>query len=263
MAGQCRSVEQLNSSVLDFGDVSANATQLAPGAWLLRGFALGKAGEVLGATAEIEAAAPFRHWVTPGGFRMSVAMTNCGSLGWVSDRRGYRYDARDPASGRPWPAMPPVFLELARTAALADGFDFEPDACLLNRYEPGARMSLHRDKDERDLSAPIVSVSLGLPATFLLGGAARGDPEIRVPLQHGDVVVWGGPARLRYHGIRRLNDGLHEALGRQRLNLTLRRAGASQCIAPLNPKFLSQVSFAPLSTASIAGVRQPLRRPQK
>jgi alkylated DNA repair protein (DNA oxidative demethylase) len=225
MAGKRRSVELLSSSALDFGDVSANATQLAPGAWLLRRFALGKAGEVLGAIEEIEAAAPFRHWVTPGGFRMSVAMTNCGSLGWVSDRRGYRYDARDPASGRPWPAMPPIFLELARTAALAGGFVFEPDACLLNRYGPGARMSLHQDKDERDLSAPIVSVSLGLPATFLLGGAARGDPQIRVPLQHGDVVVWGGPARLRYHGIRALNDGLHEALGRQRLNLTFRRAG--------------------------------------
>lgn len=225
MAGQRRSVEQLNSSARDFRDASADATQLAPGAWLLRGFALGKAGEVSGAVEDIEAAAPFRHWVTPGGFRMSVAMTNCGSLGWVSDRRGYRYDACDPASGRPWPAMPPVFLELARTAALAGGFDFEPDACLLNRYKPGARMSLHQDKDERDLSAPIVSVSLGLPATFLFGGAARGDPQIRVPLQHCDVVVWGGPARLRYHGILALKKGLHEALGRQRLNLTFRRAG--------------------------------------
>jgi alkylated DNA repair protein (DNA oxidative demethylase) len=225
MAGQRGSVEQLNSSPLDLGNARAGAEQLAPGAWLLRGFALGRAVGVLRAVADLEAAAPFRHWVTRGGFRMSVAMTNCGSLGWVSDRRGYRYDACDPASGRPWPAMPPVFRELARTAALAGGFDIEPDACLLNRYEPGARMSLHQDRDERDLSAPIVSVSLGLPAIFLFGGASRGDRQIRVPLHHGDTLVWGGPARLRYHGIQALKDGLHEALGRQRLNLTFRRAG--------------------------------------
>jgi len=180
----------------------------------------------LAAVEAVAAAAPFRHLVTPGGFRMSVAMTNCGSLGWVSDRRGYRYDCCDPATGRPWPAMPPVLLELARTAALAGGFgDFEPDACLLNRYEPGARLTLHQDRDERDFSAPIVSVSLGLPAIFLFGGAARTDRQSRVPLQHGDVVVWGGPARLHHHGVRALKEGFHEALGRRRINLTFRRAG--------------------------------------
>jgi alkylated DNA repair protein (DNA oxidative demethylase) len=198
---------------------------LAPGAWLLHGFTLGHAAALAAAVEHITAAAPFRHLVTPGGFRMSVAMTNCGSLGWVSDRHGYRYDARDPLSGRPWPPMPPVFLEVARTAAQAGGFPgFSPDACLLNRYEPGARLTLHQDKDERDFSAPIVSVSLGLPAVFLFGGDSRKDRPRRVPLQHGDVVVWGGAARLRHHGVLALKDGHHELLGAQRLNLTFRRA---------------------------------------
>jgi alkylated DNA repair protein (DNA oxidative demethylase) len=198
---------------------------LAPGAWVLRGFALGHAAELVSAAGHISAAAPFRHLVTPGGFRMSVAMTNCGSLGWVSDRHGYRYDARDPLSGRPWPPMPPVFLELAATAAQAGGFPgFLPDACLLNRYEPGARLTLHQDKNERDFSAPIVSVSLGLPAVFLFGGDSRKDRQRRVPLQHGDVVVWGGAARLRHHGVLALKEGHHELLGAQRLNLTFRRA---------------------------------------
>jgi len=199
--------------------------RLAPGAWLLRGFALGKVTAVLAAIESITAAAPFRHLMTPGGFRMSVAMTNCGSVGWVSDRRGYRYDAHDPLSGRPWPPMPPVFLELARDAAQAAGFaGFEPDACLVNHYNPGARLTLHQDKDEGDFSAPIVSVSLGLPATFLFGGNARTDKHRRVPLQHGDVVVWGGPARLHHHGVLAVKDGYHEILGSQRLNLTFRRA---------------------------------------
>jgi alkylated DNA repair protein (DNA oxidative demethylase) len=192
---------------------------------LLHGFALGHAAALAAAVEHITAAAPFRHLVTPGGFRMSVAMTNCGSLGWVSDRHGYRYDARDPLSGRPWPTMPPVFLEVARTAAQAGGFPgFSPDACLINRYEPGARLTLHQDKDERDFSAPIVSVSLGLPAVFLFGGDSRKERPRRVPLQHGDVVVWGGAARLRHHGVLALKDGHHELLGAQRLNLTFRRA---------------------------------------
>ena len=210
-----------------FGGASLDSgiERLAPGACLLRGFALGKVPELLPAIATIEAAAPFRHLVTPGGFRMSVAMTNCGRLGWVSDRGGYRYDACDPQSGRLWPPMPPAFLELAQSAAKAGGFlGFAPDACLLNRYEPGARLTLHQDKDELDFSAPIVSVSLGLPAVFLFGGDARRDKHRRVPLQHGDVVVWGGPARLHHHGVLPLKDGFHEILGSQRLNLTFRRA---------------------------------------
>jgi alkylated DNA repair protein (DNA oxidative demethylase) len=198
---------------------------LAPGAWLLHGFALEKARALLSAIERINTAAPFRHLVTPGGFRMSVAMTNCGDLGWVSDRRGYRYDACDPLNGRPWPPMPPVFFELAQAAAQAGGFSgFTPDACLVNRYEPGARLTLHQDKDEHDYGAPIVSVSLGLPAVFLFGGDSRKDKQRRVPLQHGDVVVWGGAARLHHHGVLALKDGHHDFLGSQRLNLTFRRA---------------------------------------
>lgn len=196
-----------------------------PGAWWLHGFALDKIGALLEAIGSIEAAAPFRHWTTPGGFRMSVAMTNCGSLGWVSDSGGYRYSECDPLTGRAWPPMPPVFAELARSAALAGGFaDFNPDACLLNRYQPGSRLTLHQDKDELDFTAPIVSVSLGLPAVFLFGGDKRRDKHRRLPLVHGDVVVWGGPARLRHHGVLALKHGEHDVLGPQRLNLTFRRA---------------------------------------
>lgn len=199
---------------------------LEPGAWLLHGFALAQGATLSAAIHHIADAAPFRHMVTPGGLRMSVAMTNCGHLGWVSDRRGYRYAECDPRTGIPWPAMPAAFLELAQSAAAAAGFgEFLPDACLVNRYEVGTRLSLHQDKDERHFAAPIVSVSLGLPAVFLWGGDARSDKARRLPLQHGDVVVWGGPARMRFHGVLPLKDGRHEALGAQRLNLTFRRAG--------------------------------------
>jgi alkylated DNA repair protein (DNA oxidative demethylase) len=163
--------------------------------------------------------------VTPGGFRMSVAMTNCGSAGWITDRTGYRYDARDPESGAPWPAMPDVFLDLARDVAEEAGFTaFMPDACLINCYEPGTRLSLHQDKDEHDHSHPVVSVSLGLPATFQFGGLKRTDRLLKVPLQHGDVVVWGGPSRLVYHGVLALKDGEHPLTGRRRFNLTFRKA---------------------------------------
>lgn len=199
---------------------------LAPGAWWLRGHALERVPALLAAIEQVTAAAPLRHMQTSRGLRMSVAMSNCGTLGWVSDRRGYRYAANDPLHGRPWPAMPEIFMRLADAAAQAAGFpDFIPDACLINRYVPGARLSLHQDRDERDFDAPIVSVSLGLPATFLLGGAARSDRQRRVPLRHGDVLVWGGPARMLHHGVLPLQDGHHGLLGGQRINLTLRRAG--------------------------------------
>ena len=169
--------------------------------------------------------APLRHMLTPGGRRMSVAMTNCGSAGWVSDRAGYRYDACDPESGKPWPAMPAVFADLAARAADRAGFaGFAPDVCLINQYAPGARLSLHQDKDEKDFDAPIVSVSLGLPAVFLFGGSRRSDTPRRLRLVHGDVVVWGGPSRLRYHGILPLEDGDHPLTGRFRINLTFRKA---------------------------------------
>ncbi len=198
---------------------------MAPGAWLLHGFALPVDRALAAAVEGVAAAAPFRHLETPGGFRMSVAMTNCGSCGWVSDRRGYRYESCDPLSGSPWPRMPDTFLALAGSAAAEGGFPgFAPDACLINRYVPGARMTLHQDKDESNFGWPIVSVSLGLPAVFLLGGDKRSDKHLRVPLHHGDVVVWGGPARLRHHGVLALKEGIHEALGALRLNLTFRRA---------------------------------------
>jgi DNA oxidative demethylase len=200
--------------------------ELAPGAALLRGFALADEEPIARAVAEIATAAPFRHMQTPGGFRMSVAMTNCGGLGWVSSARGYRYAPLDPETGRPWPALPAVLRSLATRAAAAAGFaGFDPDACLVNRYEPGARLTLHQDKNERDFGAPIVSVSLGVPAVFLFGGLERSDRPRKLTLEHGDVVVWGGPARLRYHGVAPLADATHPFAGNARINLTLRRAG--------------------------------------
>src|SRR5664279_3751670 len=163
--------------------------------------------------------------VTPGGHAMSVAMTNCGAAGWVTDRSGYRYDVNDPEVEKPWPAMPPSFCRLAGQAALEAGFPgFAPDACLINRYAPGAKMSLHQDRDETDFGAPIVSVSLGLSAVFLFGGLRRSDKPRRYRLEHSDIVVWGGPARLFFHGVAPLADGEHALLGRQRINLTFRKA---------------------------------------
>lgn len=201
---------------------------LAPGAVLLRAYARAVAASLSALAEAVATEAPFRHLITPGGQSMSVAMTNCGALGWVSDRRGYRYTALDPENGRPWPAMPQLLRELAISAAARAGYAaFAPDACLINRYVPGARMSLHQDRDEQDFSQPIVSVSLGLPATFLFGGASRSDHPQRLRLDEGDVVVWGGPSRLYFHGVAALVDGHHERLGRQRLNLTLRCAGGS------------------------------------
>lgn len=198
---------------------------LADGAVLLRGFAMDRAPAVWAEAAQVLTQAPLRHMVTPGGKAMSVAMTNCGTLGWVSDRRGYRYQPDDPVDGKAWPPMPAVFLALARDAASQAGFAaFTPDVCLINRYAPGTRLSLHQDRDETDLSAPIVSVSLGLPATFLFGGLARSERPRRFRLVHGDVVVWGGASRLAFHGVAPLADGQHPLLGACRVNLTFRKA---------------------------------------
>jgi len=203
----------------------AGATRIADGAWLLRGFALEREVALLAAVDVVVAQAPFRHMETRRGLRMSVAMTNCGEAGWVSDRRGYRYAPVDPLDDAPWPAMPAAFASLAQDAAHAAGYaGFMPDACLVNRYVPGTRLSLHQDRDERDFEAPIVSVSLGLSATFLFGGPARTDRTRRVPLQHGDVVVWGGASRLFHHGVLPLADGNHPLLGARRINLTFRKA---------------------------------------
>jgi alkylated DNA repair protein (DNA oxidative demethylase) len=198
---------------------------IGDGAVLLRGFTGPIEADLIAELRAVVTQAPFRQMFTPGGHQMSVAMTNCGDLGWVTDRSGYRYDGNDPQTGKPWPAMPASFRDLAGRAAAAAAFEaFSPDACLINRYQPGARMSLHQDRDEEDFGAPIVSISLGLPATFLFGGLKRSDKPRRFRLEQGDIVVWGGPARLVYHGVAPLADAEHPALGRQRINLTFRKA---------------------------------------
>ncbi len=200
--------------------------ELGPGAVLLRAFALPVAPLLMTGVAQVASGAPFRHMVTPGGHRMSVAMTNCGALGWVTDERGYRYETVDPTTRNAWPSMPEEFAALAVRAAQVAGYAcVPPDACLVNRYEPGARMTLHQDKNERDAARPIVSVSLGLPAVFLFGGMERGDEVLRVPVVHGDVLVWGGPARYRFHGVAPMRDGVHPVVGPCRINLTMRWAG--------------------------------------
>ena len=200
--------------------------QIGEQACVLRGFALPWLESLLIALEGVLTVAPFRQMVTPGGFTMSVALSSCGALGWTTDRSGYTYTRNDPQTGQPWPKMPEVFFELAQAAAREAGFtDFVPDSCLINRYVPGAKMSLHQDKDEGSYAAPIVSVSLGLPATFLFGGFERSDKSQRVPLLHSDVVVWGGVDRLRYHGVLPIKDGHHPRLGEQRINFTFRKAG--------------------------------------
>jgi DNA oxidative demethylase len=197
---------------------------IGPGASWLRGFVAAD-DAVLDAIEAVCVRAPPRRMTPPGGRRMSVAMTNCGPAGWVSDLYGYRYTAADPVSGRPWPAMPELLRELATSAAAVAGFTrFERDACLINCYAPGTRLSLHQDRDERDLAAPIVSVSLGLPATFLFGGPKRTGKLQRLRLEHRDIVVWGGESRLHYHGVAPLADGLHAKVGARRVNLTFRKS---------------------------------------
>lgn len=204
---------------------SCSAEIIVEEAMLLRGFAVRDAETLMDAVRRLAAEAPFRNMITPSGFRMSVAMTNCGHAGWITDRRGYRYDTDDPMTQQPWPEMPAVFQELAARAAATAGFaGFEPDACLINRYEPGARLTLHQDKNERDFTQPIVSVSLGLPAVFLFGGPTRKDRPRRFRLESGDVVVWGGAARLAFHGVDPLAKGEDTLTGRCRINLTLRKA---------------------------------------
>jgi alkylated DNA repair protein (DNA oxidative demethylase) len=198
---------------------------LSEAAVVLRGFARDTAARLVAEVDGITAVAPFRNMVTPGGFRMSVGMTNCGRAGWVTDRKGYRYEPVDPITGMPWPALPECFRHLAATAAEAAGYPgFEPDACLINLYEPGTRLSLHRDENERDMTAPIVSVSLGLPAIFMFGGNRRGDRPQQVLLESGDIVVWGGLDRLVYHGVAPLADGNDPLTGNRRINLTFRKA---------------------------------------
>jgi len=212
---------------LALGEAQAGASRVDLGARavLLRSFACARAPELVAAIGAIADVSPFRHMITPAGWAMSVALTNCGQVGWVTDRTGYRYDAVDPATGRSWPAMPWTFADLAAEAAAAAGFSgFRPDACLVNRYAPGARLSLHQDRNERDFDQPIVSLSLGLPAIFLWGGKTRAEKVQRVPLIHGDVIVWGGADRLTFHGVHALAEGEHKLTGAYRFNFTFRRA---------------------------------------
>ena len=228
MAGlhECHITVDNGSMTLNLFQDEPREQGIAPGATLLRGAALAQGARLVEAVEALTRQSPFRHMMTPGGFTMSVAMTNCGGLGWITDRRGYRYVPDDPETGQPWPAMPEALAALARGAAQEAGFaGFQPDACLINRYVPGTRLTLHQDGDEVDFSAPIVSVSLGIPATFLFGGCARKDKTARVPLFHGDVVVWGGVDRKRYHGVMPLKEAVHPLVGAQRMNLTFRKAG--------------------------------------
>ncbi len=211
-----------------FGAADDAPLAMDDGAWLLPGRAAAEAGQWVDCVRQVVNQAPWRVMRTPGGKSMSVGITNCGAWGWVSDARGYAYSATDPLSGQPWPAMPEFLWRQARDMAAAAGYPgFAPDACLINRYAPGAKMSLHRDQDESDRRAPIVSVSLGLPATFLWGGLERADRVRRMQLEHGDVLVWGGATRLAYHGINPLKDGVHPLLGSERWNLTFRMARAA------------------------------------
>jgi len=211
---------------MDLFGINPERQEIVSDVVLLKGFAVPVEITLLTDLASVIEAAPFRHMITPGGFAMSVAMTNCGELGWVTDKTGYRYDVLDPLTGKPWPEMPTSLMALAHEVAVRAGYiGFKPDACLINRYQAGARMGLHQDKDERDFNQPIVSVSLGVPAVFQLGGFKRSDQAMQLALQHGDVVVWGGESRLRYHGVLPLKAGNHPAFGEYRINLTFRKAG--------------------------------------
>jgi alkylated DNA repair protein (DNA oxidative demethylase) len=227
MAGFCLSAVPRDPHMIPLFDSESlprSPEFLEEGAVLLRGFASADVPVLVEEVERIARAAAFRHLVTPGGYTMTVAMTNCGRLGWVSDRTGYRYDPMDPGTGAPWPAMPEAFLDIAVRAAAEAGFaNYDPDACLINRYVAGSKLSLHQDRDEKDPFAPIVSVSLGLPAVFLWGGKRRSDPVRRLILESGDIVVWGGPARFVYHGVASLKDGQHELTGSVRMNLTFRK----------------------------------------
>lgn len=208
-----------------FAPPAAEPIAIGPDAWLLKGFANSQAEALLQLINQIEQQAAFRNQVTPGGHTMASQQTSCGSYGWITDRRGYRYSTEDPLTAQPWPNMPALFHELATQAATSVGFEhFDPQSCLINRYQTGAGMGLHQDKDEQDLTAPIVSVTLGAPITFLFGGPQRSDKPSRWLLEHGDVVVWGGISRLYFHGVAQLGKrASHSVTGAVRYNLTFRR----------------------------------------
>ena len=215
----------MQSSLDLFAPPTPEPIAVGPDAWLLKGFAHAQADDLIAQIGQIEQQTAFRHQVTPGGHAMSSAQCSCGTYGWITDKRGYRYTTEDPLTDKPWPAMPASFRELAARAAAEVGFDgFDPQSCLINRYQTGAGMGLHQDKDEQDLAAPIVSVTLGAPITFLFGGLLRAEKPSRWLLEHGDVVVWGGVSRLYFHGVAPLGKrASHAATGAVRYNLTFRR----------------------------------------
>jgi DNA oxidative demethylase len=201
-------------------------TVIAPGAVLMRAFGRADDVDILQAVESVIAQAPLRHLQTPGGYTMSIQTTRCGSMGWVSEPGGYRYAPSNPSTRAPWPAMPQCLLDFAVRAATEAGYpDFVPDSCMVNQYLPGNKLGLHQDRDERDLRAPVVSLSLGLPAIFLFGGLQRTGKTQRYRLAHGDVVVWGGPSRLAFHGVLPVADGDHALVGRRRVNVTFRKVG--------------------------------------
>lgn len=205
-------------------EINPKRVELGEEAMILRGYASDIAVDLFNDINAIISESPLRKMQTPNGYTMSVQTTSCGSFGWVSDAKGYRYERNDPLTRQPWPAMPSSFIKLANQAASEAGFNnFVPDCCLINHYQAGTKLSLHKDKDERDFTAPIVSVSLGLPAIFLFGGLNRSDPTQRYKLEHGDIAVWGGKSRLVYHGIQPLIDGNHPLTGHSRINITFRK----------------------------------------
>lgn len=209
-----------------FSTIEPAHQTFASGLVYLRGFALNNEADLLADLNRVVTAAPLRTMMTPMGYPMSVATTSCGALGWIGDATGYGYSAVDPLSQLPWPDMPDSFIQLAQAAANSAGFrNFIPDACLINQYQIGTKMGLHRDKDERDFTQPIVSVSLGIPARFQFGGSKRSDKPIQMLLRHGDVVVWGGVSRMYYHGVMTVLPNQHPLLGSTRINLTFRKAG--------------------------------------
>lgn len=200
--------------------------QILEDVYLLQGFALSGAAHLVADLHAVIQIAPLRQMLTPSGLMMSVLTSSCGKRGWISDKKGYRYSTIDPISGQTWPEMPDSFITLAQQAAAIAGFEnFAPDSCLINSYASGAKMGLHQDKDERDFTQPIVSVSLGVAAMFQMGGFKRGEQALKFALHHGDVLVWGRTARLRFHGVLPVKAATHPAFGERRVNLTFRKAG--------------------------------------
>ncbi len=206
-------------------DFDALSIQISPDAVLFKAALKPVASSLLEEIRTISGANPFRQRKTPGGQLMSAAMTNCGAWGWVTDADGYRYSDIEPETGRTWLPIPAVWIQWVNLFCQRAGLGtFNPDACLINRYAPGAGMGLHQDKDEKDLAIPIVSFSLGAPVLFRWGGLNRQEPVSEFLLEHGDVLVWGGADRMRFHGVKKLRRYQHPLTGHYRYNLTFRQS---------------------------------------